>query len=87
VHSNNSRAAVMPQPFIGLPLREGGTIRPSAGSGTVHGNAKHERVSNSGSVFMSACSVVECEFRIGRPIRPQVTLVIGADENRAYWGH
>jgi hypothetical protein len=24
----------MPQPFIGLPLREGGTIRPSAGSGT-----------------------------------------------------
>jgi len=33
VHGNNSRAAVMPQPFIELPLSEGRIIRPSAGSG------------------------------------------------------
>ena len=33
MHGNNSRAAVMRQPFIELPLSEGRIIRPSAGSG------------------------------------------------------
>jgi hypothetical protein len=36
-------------------------------------------------VYFSACSAVEREFRINRSIRPQVTLVVGAGENRAYW--
>jgi hypothetical protein len=29
MHRDNSRAAVMAQAFIGQPLSEGGTIRPS----------------------------------------------------------
>jgi hypothetical protein len=37
-------------------------------------------------IYMSACLAVEREFRITRPIRPSVTLVIGADKNGAYWG-
>ncbi len=37
-------------------------------------------------IYVSACLAVEREFRISRPIRPQVTLVVGADKNGAYWG-
>ena len=36
-------------------------------------------------VYLSACAEVEHEFRISRPLRPQVTLVVGADRNAAYW--
>jgi len=49
-------------------------------------NGRQGRPSDAESVYLSACSAVEREFRISRPIRPQVTLVIGADEDRAYWG-
>jgi hypothetical protein len=35
MHSYNSRAAVMPQVFIDLPLREGRSNRPSQGRGAV----------------------------------------------------
>ena len=48
--------------------------------------SKHPRPSDAESVYISACSAVERQFRISRPIRPRVTLVIGAAENRAYWG-
>ena len=48
-------------------------------------NGRQERPSDAESVYLSACSAVEREFRISRPVRPQLTLVIGADENRAYW--
>jgi hypothetical protein len=36
-------------------------------------------------IYVSACSAVEREFRISRRLRPQVTLVVGADQNGAYW--
>ena len=49
-------------------------------------NNKQGRPSDAESVYILACSAVEREFRINRPIRPRLTLVIGADENRAYWG-
>lgn len=49
-------------------------------------NGRQERPAEAESVYISACSAVEREFRISRPLRPQVTLVIGADKNGAYWG-
>jgi len=35
-------------------------------------------------IYSSACLAVEREFRIIEPIRPEVTLIVGAHENRAY---
>jgi hypothetical protein len=49
-------------------------------------NGRQERPADAKSVYISACSTVEREFRISRPLRPQVTLVIGTDKNGAYWG-
>jgi hypothetical protein len=46
---------------------------------------RQERPLDAETVYIAACSAVEHEFRISRPLRPQVTVVIGADENRAYW--
>lgn len=34
-------------------------------------------------LYLSACSVVQREFGGARPVRPQVTLVLGADKNEA----
>ena len=51
----------------------------------IHPNGRQERPLDAETVYFSACSAVEREFRISRPLRPQVTLVIGADENTAYW--
>jgi len=48
-------------------------------------NGRQERPSDAETVYISACSAVEREFRISRPLMPQVTLVIGANRNRAYW--
>ena len=48
--------------------------------------SKQERPADAEKLYVSACLAVEREFRISRPIRPQVTLVIGADKNGAYWG-
>jgi hypothetical protein len=47
-------------------------------------NGRQERPSDAETVYISACSAVEREFRISRPLKPQVTLVIGANQNRAY---
>ena len=44
-------------------------------------NGRQERPADAESVYISACSAVEREFRISRPLRPQVTLVIGANKN------
>ena len=35
-------------------------------------------------IYSSACLAVEREFRIADSIRPKITLIVGADENRAY---
>jgi hypothetical protein len=48
-------------------------------------SGKQERPADAEKIYVSACSAVERKFRIGRPLRPQLTLVIGADENTAYW--
>jgi hypothetical protein len=34
-------------------------------------------------LYLSACSVVQREFGAAQPVRPQVTLVLGADNNQA----
>ena len=47
-------------------------------------NGRHERPADAEKVYVLACSAVEREFRISRPLRPQVTLVVGADKNGAY---
>jgi hypothetical protein len=46
---------------------------------------RHERPADAEKIYLSACSEVEHKFRISRPLRPQVTLVVGADRNEAYW--
>lgn len=35
-------------------------------------------------LYLSACSVVQQEFRTAQPVRPRVTLVLGADDNEAF---
>lgn len=47
---------------------------------------RQEQPADAEKIYISACLAVEREFRITRPIRPSVTLVVGADENGAYWG-
>ena len=49
-------------------------------------NGRQERPADAEKIYFSACLAVEREFRISRTIRPQVTLVVGADKNGAYWG-
>ena len=49
-------------------------------------NGRQERPEDAEKIYVSACLAVEREFRISRPIRPQVTLVVGANKNGAYWG-
>src|SRR5215471_7899194 len=51
----------------------------------IRGNGSHLSSADAEKVYLSACSAVEREFRIPRPVRPRVTLVVGARENRAYW--
>lgn len=36
-------------------------------------------------LYLSACSVVQREFGIARPVRPQITLVLGAENNEAFF--
>jgi len=36
-------------------------------------------------VYLSACSAVQREFGSARSVRPQFTLVLGADKNEALW--
>lgn len=47
---------------------------------------KQERPANAESIYLSACLAVEREFGVTRSIRPRVTLVLGASEDKAYWG-
>jgi hypothetical protein len=36
-------------------------------------------------VYLSACLAVEREFRSSNPVRPRVTLTLGAAKNEAFW--
>jgi len=42
-------------------------------------NGRQERPPDAKKIYFWACSAVEREFRISRPLRPQVTLVVGGD--------
>jgi hypothetical protein len=46
---------------------------------------KQERPADADKIYISACLAVEREFRIDHPIRPRLTLVVGAEQNGAYW--
>jgi hypothetical protein len=85
-----------------VPRQEGGSTVPkltifvftlalgasclAQGGLAIRTNGRHERPADAERIYVSACSAVEREFRISRPLRPQVTLVVGADKNGAYWG-
>jgi hypothetical protein len=45
---------------------------------------RQKRPAEAEKVYRSACSAIEREFRISRPLRPQVTLTVGSDQNGAY---
>src|SRR5437867_3078974 len=51
----------------------------------IRGNDKEVWSAEAEKVYASACSAVEREFRITRSVRPQVILVVGVSEDRAYW--
>ena len=51
----------------------------------IRGNGSQLWSADAEKVYVSACSAVEREFRINRSVRPQVTLVMGARKNGAYW--
>jgi hypothetical protein len=50
-------------------------------------NKHKERVSapEVEKIYSSACSVVQREFDLGHPLRPQVRLVLGADKNEIWF--
>ena len=51
----------------------------------IHAKSGHEPPKEAEKIYLSACLAVEREFRSSNPIRPRVTLVLGAAENRAFW--
>src|SRR5260370_16628880 len=50
----------------------------------LRGDTNQVRQADAKKIYSSACLAVEREFRIIDPIRPEVTLILGAHENRAY---
>ena len=48
-------------------------------------NGRQERPVDAEKIYVSACSAVERKFRISRPLRPQVTLAIGGDQDAVHW--
>jgi len=50
----------------------------------IRGVTNQVRQADANKIYSSACLAVEREFRIIDPIRPEVTLILGAHENRAY---
>src|SRR5215471_1943305 len=51
----------------------------------IHGNNKQVWAADANKIYVSACSAIEREFRVNRPVRPRVTLIVGARANEAYW--
>jgi hypothetical protein len=58
-----------------------------AQDGLTIGNKHKDRVSSpeAEKIYSSACSVVQREFDIKRPLHPQVRLVLGADKNEIWF--
>ena len=52
----------------------------------IRGNSSQVVPADAEQIYVTACSAVERELRTGRPLRPQVTLVLGARENGAFVG-
>ena len=50
----------------------------------IRGADKQDWQADAEKVYESACSALQREFHIVRPLRPHVTLIIGAHENGAY---
>ena len=50
----------------------------------IRGADKQHWQADAEKVYQSACSALQREFQIGRPLRPHVTLIVGAHENGAY---
>ena len=50
----------------------------------VRGAGKKKWQADALRIYESACLSVQREFRIVEPIRPEVTLIVGAHENMAY---
>ena len=52
----------------------------------IRGKSRQASPIDAEKIYLTACSAVEHELRINRPLRPQVTLVLGARENGAFLG-
>ena len=50
----------------------------------IHGAKKQGWHEDAQRIYESACRAVQREFRIIEPVRPAITLVVGAHENEAY---
>ena len=50
----------------------------------IRGNSRQASPTDAEKIYVNACSAVERELRVSRPLRPRVTLVLGAHENGAY---
>jgi hypothetical protein len=54
---------------------------------TIRTHGKQKPPADAQKIYLSACSAVQREFGTYRLPRPQVTLVIGGDANKADWDH
>jgi hypothetical protein len=54
---------------------------------TIRTHSKQRPPADAQKIYLSACSAVQREFGTNRLPRPQVTLVIGGDSNKADWDH
>jgi hypothetical protein len=53
---------------------------------TVQAKGKQEwPAEEADKLYISACSAIQREFGGARPLRPQITLVLGADKDEARW--
>lgn len=53
---------------------------------TIHARNKQKvPAAEAEKIYLSACSVIQREFGGNRVPRPQVTLIVGADAEGAYW--
>jgi len=50
----------------------------------IHGAQKEGWQADAQRIYQSACCAVQHEFRIIEPVRPAITLIVGAHENEAY---
>ncbi len=51
---------------------------------TIRGADKQAWEADAQRIYQSACLAVQGEFRVVDPIRPDITLIVGAHENGAY---